>query len=244
MTPNRVSSLSAGDVHVWTARLVENRDTTADLLQILDGQEQARAGRFSFEGDRVRFIQAHGMARRILADYSDAEPATLSFAHNPHGKPYLVKATNGPDLQFSLSHSGDCCLLAVRLDQVGIDVEELRDLPQAADIAQRYFTPSESSVLGQLTGTARRDAFFVLWTHKEAMVKALGLSLAADLARVAFDLEAVGGPKLLGLGDDREIAEKWCTRRVDPVPGYVAAMATRHPFRSFALRYWNAIRTD
>ena len=234
--------MTAGDVHVWTARLVGDQDATADLLRTLDDEERARAARFSFEDDRRRFIQAHGMTRRILADYSETDAAALSFARNQHGKPCLAGTRNGPDLQFSVSHSGDCCMLAVRLDYpIGIDVEELRDLPQAADIAQRFFTLGESRMLERLTGAAQRDAFFVLWTHKEAMVKALGLSLAANLARVEFDLDPVDGPKLLGSGDERTIAKKWCTQRVDPAPGYVAAMATENPVRSVALRNWNPL---
>jgi len=160
-------SLSIGEIHVWTACLVDDNHATADLLRVLDRAERARAAQFSFERDRVRFIQAHGIVRQILASYCDADAAILSFARNRHGKPYLVPRPNGPDLQFSVSHSGNCCMLAVRLDHaIGIDVEKVRDLPQVVDIAQSYFTPAESRVLAALQGTAQRDAFFVLWTHK------------------------------------------------------------------------------
>ena len=89
-------------------------------------------------------------------------------------------------------------MLAVRLDQpVGIDVEKIRDLPRGIDIAQTYFAPAESRALNRLRGTARRDAFFALWTHKEALVRALGLSLAPNLARLEFDLDPAGGPRLV-----------------------------------------------
>jgi 4'-phosphopantetheinyl transferase len=240
MPDGRGSSLPGGDVHVWTGRLVDHADVTADLLPILDDDERARAGRFSFEEDRRRFILAHGMTRRLLADYLRSDAATLTFARNQHGKPHLASPTNGADLQFSLSHSGHCCMLALRRNHpIGVDVEKLRELPHAADIAQRYFTPGESRALAGLSKAAQRDAFFVLWTHKEAMVKGLGLSLAANLASVEFDLDPVTGPQLVGLGNDRTIAEKWCSRRVDPEAGYVAAVATEHPIRSLALRNWN-----
>ena len=237
--------LSAGEIHVWTARLVDDHHATTDLLRILSQAERAQAAQFSFERDRTRFIQAHGSVRQILANYSDADAATLTFAHNRHGKPYLVPPANGPDLQFSLSHSGDCCMLAVRLDHsIGIDVERVRDLPRATDIAHSYFTPAESKLLAALQGTAQRDAFFALWTHKEATVKGLGTTLAANLGRLEFDLDPVGGLRLLAWDGDQSVAQDWSVLRLDPAPGYVAAVASMHPIRSLTLQNWNHTAAD
>jgi 4'-phosphopantetheinyl transferase len=237
--------LAVGEVHVWFARLVGDLHVTADLLRLLDQGERARAAQFSFECDRVHFIRAHGMVRQILAGYSDADAATLAFARGRHGKPYLVARANSPALQFSVSHSGDCCMLAVRLDHpIGIDVERVRDAPQATNIAQSYFTPAEGRAFALLHGTARRDAFFVLWTHKEAMVKGLGVGLAANLGRVEFDLDPARCPQLVAWDGDRSVAQRWCVRRVDPAPGYVAAVASVHPIRSLKLRDWRHADDD
>jgi 4'-phosphopantetheinyl transferase len=245
MTLDRWVPLSIGEIHVWTARLVDDPHATADLLRILGQEERARAAQLAFERDRVRFIKAHGMARQILAGYSDADAATLTFARNRHGKPYLVPRANGPDLQFSVSHSGNCCMLAVRLDHsIGIDVEKVRDVPQAMNIAQSHFTPAESGGLAALLGTARRDAFFVLWTHKEAAIKGLGIGLAANLGRAEFDLDPVGGARLVAWDGDRSVAERWAIRRLDPAPGYVAAVASVHPVGSLTLQNWSHAGAD
>jgi 4'-phosphopantetheinyl transferase len=228
-------ALSIGEIHVWTARLVDEHHATADLLRMLSREEQAQAAQFSFERDRMRFIQAHGVVRQILSNYCDADAATLTFARNHHGKPYLIPRANSPNLQFSVSHSSDCCMLAVRLDHpIGIDVEKVRDRPQAIDIVQSFFTPAESRALASLQGTLRRDAFFALWTHKEAMVKGLGLSLAANLGGVEFDLDLVGGMRLVAWDGDRSVARRWSVLRLDAAPGYVAAVASAHPIRSLA----------
>jgi 4'-phosphopantetheinyl transferase len=201
-------SLPIGEIHVWTARLVDDPHATADLLRILDQEERARAAQFSFKRDRLRFIQAHGIVRQILADYCDVGAATLSFARNHHGKPSLVPQTNGPNLQFSVSHSGNYFMLAVGLDHsIGIDVEKVRNLPPAIDIAQRFFTPTESRILAALQGAAQRDAFFLLWTCKEAMVKGLGVGVAANLGRVEFALDPGGGFRLVAWGEDQSVAQ-------------------------------------
>ena len=233
-------ALSIGEIHVWTAHLVDEHRATADLLAILSGEESAQAAQFSFERDRMRFIQAHGIVREILSNYLDADAATLVFARTHHGKPYLVPRANGPHLEFSVSRSSDCCMLAVQLDHsIGIDVEKVRDLPQAIDIVQSYFTPVESKALSALRGAARRDAFFALWTHKEAMVKGLGISLAAHLGRIEFDLDPIGGLRLVAWDRDQSVAQKWSVVRLDPAPGYVAAIASAYPIRCLTLHNWS-----
>jgi 4'-phosphopantetheinyl transferase len=235
-------ALTSGEIHVWTARFVDSHRATTDLLQILDREEQARAAQFSLERGRERFIQAHGITRRILADYCDVDPERLSFARNRYGKPYLASPANGENLQFSVSHSGDYCMLALRFDPaVGIDVEKVRDMPRAMQVAQRFFTPAESKLLAALDGIARRDAFLALWTLKEATVKALGVDLATHLDRVEFDLDPGGTPRLVAWNDDRSVSRNWSALRLDAAPGYVAAVAGLHPIRSVTLRNCTAL---
>jgi 4'-phosphopantetheinyl transferase len=238
-------ALSNGEIHVWTAHLVDEHRATADLLAILSREESAQAAQFSFERDRMRFIQAHGIVRQILSNYLDADAATLIFARTHHGKPYLIPRANGSHLEFSVSRSGDCCMLAVQLDHpIGIDVEKVRDLPQAIDIVQGYFTPAESKALSALRGGARRDAFFALWTHKEATVKGLGISLAAHLARIEFDLDPIGGLRLVAWDGDQSIAQEWSVVRLDPAPGCVAAVASARPMRCLTLHNWSRVGVD
>lgn len=232
--------LSRADVHVWTAKVSARDSATTDLSRILDEEEQERAARLTFARDRVRFIQMHGIVRQILSSYCDTEAAALTFARNGQGKPYLIPQTNGPRIQFSVSHSGDYCVLALRLDDpIGIDIEEVRNLSHAIDIAKRYFTPEESRALAAVRETGRCDTFFVWWTHKEAAIKALGLSLAANLGRVEFAFNPAGGLRLAAWDGNRSVARMWFTRRFDPAPGYVAAVAGVHPIRSLTLRTWD-----
>jgi len=234
--------LASGEIHVWTARLSDDHHAISDSLRLLSAEERARGAQFAFEHDRVRFIQTHGIVRRILADYCGADGATLSFASNRHGKPYLIPQAAHPNLQFSVSRSSDWCVLAVQCDHaVGVDVEKLRELPQAMDIVQSYFTRAETRALASLPEAAQRDAFFVLWTHKEAIVKGLGISLAAHLGRLEFERDRTGQLRLAAWDGDRSIARSWSTARLDPEPGYVAAIASNYPIRSLTTQDWNCI---
>ncbi len=233
------ASLRQGEIHVWTAQLLDDDEFAAELIGVLDADERARAARFRFERHRSHFVQSHGITRRVLAAYAGIDAAALRFGYNPHGKPSLAPA--GHDLHFSLSHSADCCMLAIRRgDPIGIDVEQLRDLPDALDVARRQFTRSESQLLSRLDAAARRDAFFALWTQKEAIVKALGGSLADYLDRLELDLGPAGGVRLVSLDGDRSVGDQWSVLRLDSPPGYVAAVASCHDFRELAHFAWKA----
>src|SRR5215467_16319422 len=64
------ASSRLGKVHVWTAWLVDDDDTTAHHVGILDADERARADAFQRPWDRGRFVQSHGIVRRLLARYT------------------------------------------------------------------------------------------------------------------------------------------------------------------------------
>src|SRR5262249_8255557 len=149
------------------------------------------------------------------------------------------------NLQFSVSHSGNCCMLAVRLDHsIGIDVEKVRDLPRAMDIVRSYFTPAESKALAALPGTARRDSFFAFGAPRGAAVTRLGLGRAPPLGRTPFDLAPAGGPRLAAWDGDQSVPQNWSIVRLDPQPGYVAAVASAHPIRRLTLHNWRHTDAD
>ena len=114
MTRADVRSCRVAKSTSWILCVGSNDQRMPDLLQILDGEERERAVQFAFERERRHFIKSHAMVRQILATYGDADAASLRFARGAHGKPYLIAPVSGPDIQFSLSHSGDLCVLAIQ----------------------------------------------------------------------------------------------------------------------------------
>lgn len=83
------------------------------------------------------------------------------------GKPVFAARR---DAYFSLSHSGRYALCAVSDKPVGADVQALR----AAKLSiARRFHPDERAWLEALPEAERHEAFFRLWTRKEAWVKAV-----------------------------------------------------------------------
>ena len=105
-------------------------------------------------------------------------------------------------------------------------MEELRPLPRAEQIAERFFSIPERTALKRLPPEQRVEAFFTCWTRKEAYIKARGDGLGHPLDQFAVSL-VPGEPVRLwaaGDGDAREIA-RWSLGGLPPGPGYVAALA-------------------
>jgi 4'-phosphopantetheinyl transferase len=211
-------------IHVWTASVTDHDEKPTDL-DLLDASERARADRFLLSRHRTRFIQSHAFMRQVLATYSRRDARSLNFVISPSGKPAL-----DPRLCFNMSHSADCCVIAVRSNHpVGIDVERLREL--TVEVAHR-FAASEQKVLAGLTASAAQSAFLMLWTHKEAVIKMLGVSLAENLDQLEFELDAGGMLRIRSWRRDRTTVTHWAIRRINPMVGYIAAIASAHPFRT------------
>jgi 4'-phosphopantetheinyl transferase len=177
-----------GSTRLWRVDL----DAAPVAAACLSEAELARAQRFAFERDRRRYVAAHVALRQLLAAASGIDPAALAFSAAAFGKPALVGPAAG--LHFNLSHSQSQALVAIDARcPVGIDIELVRDLPDAQQLAATCFTPDELEALQRQPATARERAFLVGWTRKEACLKALGLGLSAEPRTLEVGLEPADG---------------------------------------------------
>ncbi|MEV4218617.1 4'-phosphopantetheinyl transferase superfamily protein [Nonomuraea sp. NPDC049725] len=161
-----------GGVRVWRVDL--DRPDAARGWRLLSQDERERALAFADGGERRRYVVAHAALRAILGRARGADPAGLGFGRDEAGRPCLADG-GGPD--FNLSHSGGWALVAVAPPggRVGVDVERVRADADHLALARRFYQPEEADRV-RAEGP---DAFFRLWTVKEAYVKASGAGLAA-----------------------------------------------------------------
>lgn len=214
-----------GQVHVFAADLDLARAGKAFLPSWLSPDEQERASRFHFERDRRRFMAARGLLRGLLGRYCEREPSTLRFAYGPRGKPSLLAPAGS--LRFNLSHSGGLALFAfVREVELGVDLEQERPVPEAASIAERYFSRRENADLRSLAEPERSRAFFRCWTRKEAFIKATGDGLSRSLD--AFDVTlAPGEPaRLVRVEGEPALAGRFWLQDLEVSAGFAAALAS------------------
>jgi len=132
----------------------------------LSEDEIARANRFKFEEDRIRWTRARSSLRVILSRYAGDDPARLAFIYGEHGKPALLPFS---DIEFNLSHAGDWAMIAVaRSIPVGVDIERIRPNVDMVPLLQR---------LGETDLPNAMQELYQVWTRREAKSKAAGGAL-------------------------------------------------------------------
>jgi len=217
-------ALNGSEVHVWFVSLDQSACCVGRLADLLSPDERTRAERFYFERDRARFIAGRGLLRTILAFYSGADPRRLEFRYGPRGKPSLAPGFG--DLRFNLSHARGRALYAIaRGREIGVDIEEVRPMPDAEKIAERFFSRREYQVFRALPASARPRAFFDCWTRKEAFIKALGDGLAYPLDRFDVSLSPGEPARLLRIEGDPQGPAGWSLRELALGLTHVAALA-------------------
>ena len=192
---------------------------------LMSADEVDRACRFRFERDRRRFVAARGALRELLAAALKVAPRNVHFDYGPEGKPSLAADLARSGLRFNLSHSGDLALCALTHErEIGVDLEQVRRLPDLDALAERFFAAGERATLRSLPDDQRPDAFFRCWTRKEAYLKGRGEGLSLPLDSFEVSL-APGDPRLLRVDDRPADVDDWLLQDVSVPAGYAATLA-------------------
>ena len=218
-------TLATGEVHL---RLVNLDDMdVSDALDVLSSDERERAARLHSGQDRDRFISARGLLRGILAEYVGSNARDLVFGYGPHGKPRLV--TNPKDVSFNLSHSSNHVIFAFTVGQeIGVDLERLDSIAEAASIADQFFSAIESSRISHSPQNQRARTFLSYWTCKEALAKAIGVGMSHSITDHEFNFDASGQPRLA----NGNLPGHWSLRTVRLDAEYAISFAIAGPIKS------------
>jgi len=239
MLPPEDWALTGGEVHVFAARLDPPPPQVRQCSALLSEDERARAGRFHFEDDRRRFLVGRGLLRRLLGWATRAEPRRLVFSYSVTGKPRLVAEDADRFVHFNLAHANELVVYALsRVDEVGIDVEFIRALPDADAVAGQFFSPQEYARWCALPAALSTEAFFNCWTRKEAFLKASGAGISEALSQVEVSFVPGEPPRYLRLAGDASAAARWRLEPLAPAPGYVGALATKQTGTRVACWKW------
>lgn len=217
--PPHHTEIAAGDVHVWWSSPAPARAVVADF-ELLDTAERERADRFRMERDRARYVAQHAFVRRVLAPYLGLAPEAAAIEAAANGKPAVDAAF---EIEFNASRSGGLSVVAVgrRGAGIGVDVEQVRPIDDALQLAHGHFSSAERQYLGTVPDSVRDEAFLALWTRKEAVVKAFGLGLSVPLD--SFEVTTASSPHSMLTG--RLGSEPFVVRSMDAPSGWVAAVS-------------------
>jgi 4'-phosphopantetheinyl transferase len=219
------SGLLPGDLEVWAAWLDATNEASAGFWSTLSCQERERAVRYAAQRERARFVVARGLLRAILGSALSVEPQSLEFLYSAKGKPSLggAYARSGP--QFNLAHSGGLGIFAVARDRsVGVDLEQLRPIPDLSDLIKRYLSPGECAELKKLSGEAELRGFLQIWTRKEAWLKATGEGITELLGKINV-LGPSGTEKMCGGPQYGSATQRMRLYDLAPATGFLGALA-------------------
>ena len=220
------------EAHLWLYRLRESIPPPHERRwrSLLSGAEDEAWRRFRVESARRQYLAARALVRTTLSRYADVEPRRWEFRASAEGKPEVAGPAGAPPLAFNLSHTRGlvACVVTLGID-AGVDVERpARRTSDPLALARHGFAPAEREALARLTGRARRELFYDLWTLKEAYVKARGAGFLALPARKLACEISPGGVITMSLEAELEDrAEDWQLALMTPTRDHRLAVALR-----------------
>lgn len=147
-----------------------------ELLGLIDTAYRERIVRYRFWEDRQCSLLGQVLARYAIMKNFYIANDEIKIVRNAYGKPF-ISGTGG--INFNVSHSGDWVVCVINTEDVGIDVEEVKDMKLS--IAEHFFSKEENEYLAALGKEEKLSGFYNIWSLKEAYIKALGLGFTMPL---------------------------------------------------------------
>lgn len=224
--------LGSNEIHLWITfyGAVSDQKLHRAYRKILSDAEQEQQLRFHFQRDRLRYLVTRALVRTVLSRYAPIEPQAWLFSANAYGRPQIANSdAKELRLSFNISHTHDLIVLGVTKDRaLGVDVENVRARQVPLEIADRFFSPSESAELAAVPREQQQDRFFEYWTFKESYIKARGMGLSLALDKFSFHFPSERSVCLSIDSDLLDTPERWCFWQLRPAPDYIVAICAEH----------------
>jgi 4'-phosphopantetheinyl transferase len=179
--------IKKNEVHIWLIEYDSTTPFTIFSTSTLSKEEIIKANRFKRIEHGHAWAFFHTAMRDILSRYVGLPAEVIEFALDPKKKPY-IKNKIASSLNFNLSHSGHFALLAIStLAPIGVDIEVIKEIPDADNVARQFFSKRENGQLAKISKGKFSQNFYQVWTAKEAVIKANGWGMSAPLD--AFDVK-------------------------------------------------------
>lgn len=136
---------------------------------------------FFWETDKIRGIISEILIRIIYCQLTNLPNQEIIFKENEFKKPFIENCKN---FKFNISHSNDIIVAAIDNEEVGIDIELIKEL--STDIANVFCTDNEYLNISNSLESNRNERIIATWSMKEAYVKYLGTGLNKELK--SFDI--------------------------------------------------------
>jgi 4'-phosphopantetheinyl transferase len=154
-----------------------------DFYNFLSDYEKARADRFKLESVHNCYVCVHALLRIELSKLTGTKPESIKIEISKSGKPF----TSEINIPFSLSRTNSLFAFVIGRENqfLGIDIERIKYEIDYISISRNYYSIKEQHfVLFFKENSDKTNAFFEIWTRKEALLKALGIGINTELRKV------------------------------------------------------------
>lgn len=206
------------NVHIFRLSVSNHLEKLPFYKSLLNSEELFRSSRFYRAEDRERYIVGRGVLKQLLGQYVKLVPELINIITGENKKPVLKDHLH---LHFNISHSHDYIALAFSDNNIGIDVEYIDNNFNHTQIAETCFTDTEINFLRKASDP--RIFFFMLWTRKEALLKANGKGVNDDMNKLSC-LNEFTGKEIYN-----PVYEGYLINSFEIAKSYVAAVAYKSP---------------
>ena len=221
---NGISLLKKGDIQIWVISLDSDDKFRSACLDALGEKGRKRIDYFKFKQVQESYIISQGGLRLLLSYYLGIPGAEIQLGRLSKGKPCSL---DNPNLRFNMSNSGRRVVYAFSLDEeIGIDLERLRNLPDLEELIQKNYSDSEREYINKIPDQ-KQYRFFKFWTIKEAYLKAIGVGMRIPPHYLQFSIQN-GNYKLESIKGEVD-TDEWIFKDFELEDGeYVGTLALKN----------------
>ena len=177
---NRSPDFPLSEIEVFFVFTKDLHSRFSDLNYYISEEEQLRADRFHSVKDKETYITCHGLLRSILCKILVRIPSEVVFHYDKYNKPALA----GNPVYFNITNSRDAFAFVISENYyAGIDMEKTNRSMDIVPLMKTCFSEVECRHISA-SGVNDREKFFLLWTRKEALLKAIGTGIINNLTQI------------------------------------------------------------
>lgn len=216
--------IKENEIHIFKSSLLRSEAEIGEFRKILSKDEIEIESKFKFDKLKRRYSAGRGTLRNLLSEYLNLKPDEIIFSYGDKGKPFIKESR----IKFNLAHSNELAVYAFALDnEVGIDLEFKKEMPDAFEISERFFSKDEADVLKQLPPDEVSEGFLNCWTRKESFIKNIGEGLSYPLQDFSVTLKPGLEPEMLWIKKNPPEINDWSLINLNVDNNYISALAVK-----------------
>jgi 4'-phosphopantetheinyl transferase len=162
------------------------------FLKYVSNERKEKILRFNRFENSLRSLLGSMLIRYSIVRRLGVKNKDIEIYTDEYGKPFI----NVDNVYFNVSHSNEYVICAIGRNQVGIDIEFIKE--RDYDIVKYYFSEKEYSLFKKVKKEKQLNYLYKMWTYKESYIKILGKGFRIKLNSFIIDMIDNNNAKILG----------------------------------------------